>query len=564
MTDSSRGPSRRRAIGVVAAVVACLIVVLTSAGPAAAHTTLIATDPVDGAVLTEAPDHAALTFNEPVSLPQQGVRVFDARGKHLPSSASASDAVVTVDLPDRLSEGTYVVAWRVVSADGHPVAGSLTFSIGKPSTAVSSPAAPAAESRSVTTALSAAEAVGYLGLLLAVGLGIFAVLVLPAASDAARARRWMRQLLTAAAATSTLAALLALPLTAINQQGLPLARLLSPTAWKGIQGEAILSFAMMAIGLAAVVLAAVRRPASGSTRAMLGVGVVLAAVSPAITGHSRGYGPQVLVFLVDVLHVLAGSVWFGGLLGLALTLAACSARADASRTLSRFSTLAAGVLTVLVGTGVLLAWRIVGSWESLFHTRYGWLLLTKLGMVATAVTIAAWNRFVLMPRAQRAVADPEHRSATVRLGRVVSAEAVVIVMTLVFTGFLVNQSPKVEAQEGPGRTTGVQHARLGEDVKVMAKLTPGRVGQNTLTVQLQDHDGKAWRPERPPVMSLDSDELDLGRISTVADAGTAATFRAHVVIPSPGSWRLHVSVRLDTFENPVATVGFTVDDQEER
>jgi len=562
VTDALRRPPRRWAIRLIAVAAACLIAILTPAGPAAAHTTLIATDPVDGAVLAEAPDHAALTFNEHVSLPQHGVQVFDARGEPVNSSASASDAVVTVDLPDGLEHGTYVVAWRVISADGHPVAGSLTFSVGEPSTTITSPAAPTAESSAVTSVLSATQAVTYLGLLLAVGLAIFTVLVLPAEAGAKRPRRWIRQLLTGAAITSVLAALLALPLTAINQQGIPLARLFSPTGWNGIQTEAVLSFIMMTVGLAAVGVSVVGRPASRGTRAALALGVALAAVAPALTGHSRGYGPPLLVFLVDVLHIVAGSVWFGGLVGLALALSARPDRAEATRTLSRFSTLAASVLAVLLGSGVLLAWRIVGSWENLFHTSYGWLLLTKVGMVSTAALIAAWNRFVLMPRAQQATADPERRHATVRLGRVVSTEAVVIVMVLVFTGFLVNQSPEVDAREASDRAAGMQRGSLGEDVEVVATLAPGRVGQNTLTVQLQDQHGRAWRPKQAPVMSLDSDALDLGRISASAKTGAPATFRAHIVIPSSGSWRLHVSVRLGKFENPVTTVGFTVDDQE--
>lgn len=37
------------------------------------------------------------------------------------------------ELPDKLAQGTYMVSWRVVSADGHPISGAFTFSIGKPS-----------------------------------------------------------------------------------------------------------------------------------------------------------------------------------------------------------------------------------------------------------------------------------------------------------------------------------------------------------------------------------------------------------------------------------------------
>ena len=66
--------------------------------------------------------------------------------------------------------------------------------------------------------------------------------------------------------------------------------------------------------------------------------------------------------------------------------------------MSRFSTLAAGVLAALVATGSFMAWRIVGSWDGLVSTDYGRLLLVKIGVALVAVAIAAVNRFVLLPR----------------------------------------------------------------------------------------------------------------------------------------------------------------------
>ena len=195
-----------RALRLVTAAAACLLALLASAAPAAAHASLVSTDPVDGTVLAESPGQATLTFDERVSLPPDGVQVFDADGKPVTSPASASDVLVTVDLPDQLGDGTYVVVWRVVSADGHPVAGSLTFSVGTPSITVVSPKLPEPADPAVTAVLSTAQAATYIGLLLAVGLGIFAVLLVPAHVRADRPRRRMRVLTTAAAVVSVVAA----------------------------------------------------------------------------------------------------------------------------------------------------------------------------------------------------------------------------------------------------------------------------------------------------------------------------------------------------------------------
>ena len=278
-----------------------------------------------------------------------------------------------------------------------------------------------------------------------------------------------------------------------------------------------------------------------------------------MSGHSRAYAPQTAVIAIDVLHVLAGGVWLGGLVGLAITLPAIAGRgAHAARTLARFSTLAASVLAALVATGGLLAWRIVGSWENLFGTRYGWLLLSKIALVSVACALAGWNRYVLLPRTRPTDAYQERRAAARRLRRVVTVEASVIVLVLGLTGFLVNLAPRAEAVVIPDGRTGVQATRLGDDLKVMATLTPAVVGQNTLLVQMQDLTGEPVEPRRLPVISLRSDGLDLGQIRATSDG--VGTFRSDVVLPAAGPWRLQVSVRLGEFDNPVAVVTFNVTD----
>ena len=547
------------ALRLVTAASACLFALLAAATPAAAHASLVSTDPVDGTVLAESPGRAALTFDERVALPPDGVQVFDADGQPVTAAASANDTVVTVELPDRLEDGTYVVVWRLVSADGHPVAGSLTFSVGEPSIRVVSPPPPETAGPAATTALSIAQAATYTGLLLAVGLGVFAVLLIPARVRADRPRRRIRKLTTAAAVVSVLAATATLPLTVINQQGGGLGGLVAPKTWSDATPATLVELILLAIGLVLVRVSLDERLVLVRRRAVLGLGTGSAVVSPALTGHSRALEPQALLIVVDVLHVLAGSVWLGGLAGLAITLPAIAGRGtQAAEVLGRFSTLAAGVLAALVATGGLLAWRIVASWADLFGTRYGWLLLAKIAVVALAVAIAAWNRYVLVPRVRADGGHQERRHTAVQVGRVVTVEAALIVLVLALTGFLVNQSPRAEAVVIPDGRTGVQTTQLGTDAKLLATTTPARVGQNTILVQLQDLTGEPLEPTRLPEISLRSDELDLGQVRTTSVA--AGTFRTEVVLPAAGTWRLQVSLRLSEFDNPVAVVTFTVTD----
>ncbi len=558
MIDTLR-PSRWWALRLVTAVVACVFAVLASASPASAHATLVSTDPVDGAVLDTSPGRARFTFDERVALPADAIRVFDATGAPVDSSASASGQVVTVDLPDTLAEGTYVVAWRIVSADGHPVAGSLTFSVGTPSLRVVSPPPPRAAGSSVTTSLAVVNGVTYIGLLLTVGLGIFLLLLLPAEAKADRPRQRARRLMTIGTICAGVAAVAGLPLTAVNQLGLGLGDLVSSDVWAGVTTTAVAAVAAVVIGLLLVRLAVACRREADRPRMLLAAGGGLAVFAPALTGHSRGFEPQLPVIAVDVLHVLAGSVWLGGLAGLALALPVISGRGDhGARTLERFSTVAASVLAALVVTGGLLGWRIVSTWGNLFGTGYGQLLLVKIGLVAVAASIAAWNRFVLLPKARDARGHDTQRAESVRMSRVVSVEAGILLLVLALTGFLVNESPRAEAVSVADGQTGVQTARLGGEVKVLALMAPARVGQNTILIQLQDLTGEPLEPGRLPTVSLRSEALELGEVTATSDA--AGTYRAEVVIPAAGTWRLQVSLPLSDFENPVGVLEFAVAD----
>ena len=131
-------PRRGRAalLGLIAIVA---MLVLGPAGPASAHATLISTDPAEGTVLEAAPDRIGFTFSESVLGVPDGVKVFDAQGEPVESSSAVSGRQLDVTLAEEVGDGTLVVVWRVVSEDGHPITGSLSFSVGAQSATVTRP-----------------------------------------------------------------------------------------------------------------------------------------------------------------------------------------------------------------------------------------------------------------------------------------------------------------------------------------------------------------------------------------------------------------------------------------
>ena len=110
----------------------CIVVVLgAAAAPASAHAQLVSTNPADGAHVEPAPKRVSLRFSEHVSLKLGGVRVLNTDGERVDKDdAKAVNDTVTVGLRDGLGDGSYVVAWNVISADSHPVNGAFTFVVG--------------------------------------------------------------------------------------------------------------------------------------------------------------------------------------------------------------------------------------------------------------------------------------------------------------------------------------------------------------------------------------------------------------------------------------------------
>src|ERR1700712_4199411 len=112
----------------IAGLVTLLFVVCFVSG-ASAHASLVSVEPADGSVLAQAPKTVQLQFNEPVT--PAVIKLIDAAGKARDDAlVRVTDKTIVITLPKDLPRGTQLISYRVISEDGHPVAGSMVFSIG--------------------------------------------------------------------------------------------------------------------------------------------------------------------------------------------------------------------------------------------------------------------------------------------------------------------------------------------------------------------------------------------------------------------------------------------------
>ena len=374
----------RLAIGLLAAIM--LLAVISAPNQAFAHAALVTADPADGMVLGQSPTQFSLTFSEPVS--PLVLTLVRPDGTPVPlTSFRLSDQTVEIDNPRALGPGTHVLSWRVISADGHPVGGSVMFSIGAPSAA---PIVSEAVDWGLRSAIWTGKVLLYIGLFIGVG-GAFAIAWL------AKGGRSGQRFAIAAILCGLVAAPLSLGLQGLDALGAPLTHLAQPVVWQTGFGTSFgwtVLIALMALGLGLLSLVGPR--ADAGLFALAGLACVGAAL--AASGHASAAEPQWLTRPMVFLHGVGIAFWAGALAPLGL--AVWRQPAEAGLFLRRFSQAILPVVAVLVATGIALAVIQVQAPAALLGTAYGRLLLVKLALLFFLFTLAATNRWKLTAPAE--------------------------------------------------------------------------------------------------------------------------------------------------------------------
>ncbi|MEU6349322.1 copper resistance protein CopC [Streptomyces sp. NPDC047072] len=376
---------------------------LTTAGPASAHAALTGSDPQQGVVVDKAPDQVSLTFSEKVALSDDSLRVLDPKGKAVQQGKpfEVSGTTYGVKLHSGLADGTYTVTYQVVSADSHPVAGAYTFSIGKVSVTSVSVSGETAGGGVVGWLYGFGRYLSYAGYIVLVGGAAF---VLACWQRGAGVRPMQRLVVggwLALTASTLLLLLLRGSYTGSGKVGDVFDLDLLGNVLQTKAGAALVSrlllLAAAALFISVLFGAFDKREDEEKQDLVLGLaigGTVVAAglaASWAMAEHASVGIQAGIAMPVDVLHLLAVATWLGGLTALLVALYRSEVPIE-SAAVRRFSAVAFGSVVALVVTGVYQSWRQLGSWSAFTGTRYGQLLLVKIGLVALLVGIAFISR----------------------------------------------------------------------------------------------------------------------------------------------------------------------------
>ena len=570
-SDGARGAGgkaliRRRVVAVLTAVLC--VWGLAVAPAASAHATVVSTDPADGALLPTAPNRVTVTYNEAVSLQLGALRVFAPDGSQVEiGSADHLDGqprTASVPLKSGLKNGTYVVSWRVISADSHPVRGAWTFSIGTTSAPNSGGAAAVPSgSRTVGVVYGVARWLAYLGFAALVGGSLLLIAFAPKLAHDRRLRLligggWFALLL------GTVASLL---LQGPYGGGFGLGRTFDVDVLRATLHTRLgtaLAWRLILLGAAGVLVSWIAtRLAEASVRTRQAAGgfgaavAVALAVTWSVADHS-GTGSQVALALpADVLHLLAMATWVGGLAALAASVLGPQIAGidDEARfkLVRRFSTTAFTAVCVLAATGVYQGWRQVRHWDALFDSDYGRMLIIKSSIFLVLIALGFLARRTL------AATSPD----LARLRRSVAAEFGLAVVVLAVTALLVESQPASETAPKAGPVTVSSPFDTGSangtgTGTVDVTLDPARAGADQMQITVLDKTGK---PESVPEVdaSLALPAQQLGPIKIILQAAGPGHYTAgNVLVPMSGAWQVLVTVRTTDIDQATVILNVAV------
>jgi copper transport protein len=458
--------ARRRAGIATLAVAAALAL---PAG-ASAHAVLERTTPAASGTVNVPPVEVSLTYSEPVEPRFAVVSVNDADGQQLttaPPSRSPED-VTTLTVPvDRIQQGWYLVYWRVISADGHPVRGAYTFAVGPNPGPAPEFGVPSISETAATPRLIAARFVAFLAVMAAIGL--FVLRVATVRPLVRRVSGTRLRAVTVAFGIASAVGLLAIPVyvdLATAQFALRSAFDLGgvvPVMRASAFGRAFLD---LEVAFALFVVAAsltlwVDRPERErrSVAELLAVAGALAAAGAtlliaSVAGHAGQTSPRGLAVPLDWIHLAAGSLWVGGLIGLLVlwrNLPVTQPVAGLVVCVPRFSNVAFVSVVALVGAGTLAAILHLPTLASLWQTSYGQALLAKIALLATATLLASVNLLRTKPRLAACGERPElGPGAATLLRRLVSGEVLLVGGAVFASAVLTSLAPPPKALASTG------------------------------------------------------------------------------------------------------------------
>ncbi|TAN09834.1 MAG: copper chaperone PCu(A)C [Burkholderiaceae bacterium] len=504
------------------------------------HASLIATTPPTGAVLGRAPQSITLTFSEPVGVTV--MRLVGPDGKPLTLGPVADVGhQVRIRLPAAKTHGTYLLSWRIVSADGHPVGGTLAYAVGAAS--AHAPNSQATDSTARDVAIWLSRWLTYLGLFVCVGAALFRTM---RGNDP---QRWTRPVFTA----TWVLLVIDLGLQGLDLLDAPWSAVWQPAIWSA----AIASTYAWTIGLMALALlaAAAALGAPSRVRRISGaaLALLLSGAAVAASGHVGTAPPQWLSRPLVALHVMLAIAWIGALVPLLRLCVSPATEAGARTPLATFSKWIVPVVVVLAASGLGLALLQLEHLSDLWATNYGRVLSVKLLTIAALLCVAAINRW----RYTRPTLAGD-RLMQAKLARTTRAEVLLGILILAIVSLWRLTPPPRSLDARPAEAMAL--AFTLHDSRASARISEQAAGTEW-AIALAQPDGQPFAAKQV-TLTLENPSAGIEALSNQAQPQSPGHWLAKLPpLPPIGGWNARLTVLIDDFdqltlgEQPTAGAG---------
>ena len=519
----------RKLITRLAFVVVALLTVLAPAQIASAHAILLTSEPAPSAVLDQSPTEIALFFNEFIDTVFGKIRILDSTGNVVqvvkPIRDAANHTIVRAPI-STLESGTYVVVWRVASADSHPAQGSFAFQIVNTSTDVSAISnGQVLERHGLASLFNVIRWVTYLGVVLLIGgIGLLQAVRtdrLSSRSTLALKSGWVF------AALGTLESLIAYGphISGLKiYEAVDLSLLLETltTQYGKMQLARLLLLGVIGALIAVIQFRGTWWWKFGAWASLVGITLTLS-----LAGHPVATNPVALSIGIDMLHMLAVSLWVGPLLIIVYdrNMWLATDESTSAPSLRWFSRTAGFAVPVIVVTGVIQAWLMLDGFGQILESRYGRTLIVKVCLVVVLIALGAVSR-VAMQRKQ---------SGSLRQS--MGIEVLFGLIILALTSTLVAMPPKGVLEPAPLSSTIFQGQMIVE-----LSLTSARIGQSEVHMVVARADGTFVQIEAATArMSMPARNIPNGPI--VLEETGSNHFSGVTEFAYSGEWVIEILVK---------------------
>jgi copper transport protein len=327
--------------------------------------------------------------------------------------------------------------------------------------------------------------------------------------------------------------------------------------WSPAFREVLFSTRFGALWLARVALALCalwlvqRKPSTWNSWSLFILGLLIL-LTISMGSHAAAEPKPLIPIIVDWIHLIAASVWVGGLIHFVSALWTMRGISSQARTeltavlIPRFSVTALISVGVIVITGSYASILHIGSFSDLVTTAYGRTLLVKLAFFLPMVVLGAVNLLHSSPQMKNAAREENLRSPVPRFRRLLRSEVILAVLVLLSVALLTTLPPAAVPDSSPS-IGGTQQT---DDLEVTLNVSPGRPGSNRFLVTIGSN-GESPENIREVSLQFTPSTVEIPPSSVKLEGqgdGQFSTEGGYLALAD--KWQVQVAVRkVDTFDS---------------